>query len=174
MPKLALSLTAVALLLTGCVAVVPTSLAGSGGRGDASAVDIPPTVAATRGERTALSLVNAQRDAAGRRSVGADPRVQAAAEAHARWMARTGTLSHRGAGGTDMLARLRAAGYRACAANENIYKGGGGAQNAVRWWMGSPGHRRNIRSRGMADGGVASATDASGQTYWTMVLARPC
>ena len=162
------------LVLGGCVAVIPTSRLGSGGSGDASAVDVPTNVAATRGETDALRLVNAQRRASGRGALAADPRVQAAAEAHSRWMASTGRLSHRGAGGTDMLARLRAAGYRACGANENIYKGRGDAAAAVGWWMSSPGHARNIRAGGVSEGAVASARDAAGNTYWTMVAARPC
>ena len=163
-----------AALVSGCVVVPARSISVPPvARGDVSRVQIGPA-RADAAETRALSYINSQRKAAGLRPVRSNPRLQAAAESHSRWMARNATMSHRGAGGTDMLGRMRAAGYRACGANENVAYGQRTAERVVRGWISSPGHRRNILARGMQHGAVAAVRDGRGTIWWTMVMGDRC
>lgn len=170
-PLKILSVAAAVAALTGCVVVVPAG--GGVGRGDVSAVQIAP--ASVDGfEAEALQRINAQRRAGGLRPVRQNAQLQAAAESHSRWMARTGTMSHTGAGGTDMVARMRAAGYKACDANENVAFGQRTPARVVKGWVESRGHNVNIMERGMDHGAVAAVRDANGTIWWTMVLGERC
>ncbi|UWQ22758.1 CAP domain-containing protein [Jannaschia sp. W003] len=165
---------AAATVLGGCASVsYSVRTVPPVGKGDVSAVRIAPA-RADEAERRALAMVNDRRRRAGLPPVAANRKLQAAAESHARWMARTGTMSHRGAGGSDMLTRMRAAGYRPCDANENVAYGQRTADRVVAGWTASPGHRRNILEDGMQHGAVAKVRDREGTIWWAMVLGKRC
>ncbi len=89
-------------------------------------------------------------------------------------MARNGVMSHQGDKGSKMIDRIRATGYRACFAAENVAMGQRSDRQVMQSWMESPGHRRNILDRRAVQGAVATAVDGAGQTYWVMLLAKPC
>lgn len=131
-------------------------------------------VAAPQSSGRAMSLLNAQRAAQGGSRLRNDARLQRAAQGHANWMAQNGVMSHRGAGGSKMTARIARAGYSACFAAENVAMGQDTDRQVMAAWMGSSGHRRNMMHVHARAAGVAKATDANGQTYWAMVLAAPC
>lgn len=131
-------------------------------------------VAATRNAGPALSLASARRGLFGLPEVVSSARLMRAAQAHANFMARNGIMGHVGAGGSTMSQRIKASGYQACFAAENVAYGQSTAQEVMVAWMNSPGHRRNILDDRASQAAVASATDGAGRVYWAMLLARPC
>jgi len=58
-------------------------------------------------------------------------------------------------------------------AGENIAMGQTTAQEVVRSWMNSEGHRKNILSRDFTHIGVGYAEGGSGRFYWTQMFIRP-
>ncbi|RFP88364.1 CAP domain-containing protein [Rhodobacteraceae bacterium 63075] len=98
--------------------------------------------------------------------VKANPKLELAAERHAQDMARRGFFSHTGSNGSSVGKRARRAGYRFCVIAENIAKGQRSAAEAMRSWMASPGHRRNMLDRRIKEIGVARAPG----NIWVMVL----
>lgn len=161
-----------AAMLMGCVTVNERVIPPAA-RGDVAKVQIGPS-RTDAVEASAMRMINARRTAAGLAPVRVDHRLQAAAESHSRWMARTATMSHRGAGGTDMVGRMRAAGYSACTANENVAFGQPTAEHVVQGWVDSPGHHQNILQRGMQHGAVAAIRDSRGTIWWTMLMGKRC
>lgn len=131
-------------------------------------------VASTRNAGPALALTSAQRGRAGLPAVSASGSLMRAAQAHATFMARNGIMGHIGSGGSTMSQRIKASGYRACFAAENVAYGQSTADEVVVAWMNSPGHRRNMLDRRATQAAVASAIDGAGRVYWAMLLARPC
>lgn len=59
------------------------------------------------------------------------------------------------------------------AAGENIAMGQRTAQDVVRGWMNSSGHRANILNKNFTEIGVGYAKNSSGRTYWTQMFIRP-
>lgn len=98
-----------------------------------------------------------------------------AAQLHADQMARTGRLEHelRGARHPRAEDRLRAVKYGWQAWAENIASGQLTAADALKSWMTSKGHRRNILEPSMTEIGVGYARDRAGRTYWVQLFARP-
>ncbi len=103
------------------------------------------------------------------RPLGHSAALQAAAQAHADDMARTGNFGHNGSGGSTLTTRTRAANYSACFAAENIAYGQGSVQQVFTDWMASRGHRRNILAAQATQYGFASAG-----RYYVLVLGRSC
>jgi uncharacterized protein YkwD len=95
--------------------------------------------------------------------------LQAAAQAHADDMARTGNFSHTGSNGSTLSSRARAANYNACFAAENIAAGQGSVQQVFVDWMNSRGHRRNILAPQATQFGFARSGP-----YYVLVLGRSC
>lgn len=98
----------------------------------------------------------------------ADP-LDAAARAHLEDMREAGFFAHEGSGGAMVGQRVRGQGYEWCFVAENLAKGQRSAEQVISSWDGSPGHRRNMRSRDATEYGAAHAGD-----LWVLVLARPC
>ena len=116
-------------------------------------------------------LVNRERAARGLRPLGRDGRLRAAAFRHAADMGLKGFFDHRGSDGTHHGHRIAAQGFRACLAAENIAWGQRSAQEVVRGWMGSPGHRKIIlHPRASAYGAGYHPT----RRQWVLVVASPC
>lgn len=103
------------------------------------------------------------------RPLGYSPALQAAAEAQAQYLSRTGGFSHTGAGGSSAMNRVRRAGYQPCLVAENIARGQPDIRTLVSDWMASPGHRSNILNPQLTQYGFAQAG-----SVWVLVLARPC
>ncbi len=97
------------------------------------------------------------------------PALQAAAQAHADDLNRTGTLSHTGSDGSTLMARVNRAGYDACVAAENVAAGQPDVRSTISDWMGSPGHRANLLNPQVTQFGFAQTGDTR-----VLVLARPC
>ncbi|OAN73046.1 hypothetical protein A8B78_19200 [Jannaschia sp. EhC01] len=103
------------------------------------------------------------------RPLGHSAALQAAAQAHVDDMAQSGNLSHTGSNGSTLASRLRASGYSACFAAENIAAGQANTAEVFEDWMGSSGHRRNIVAAEATQFGFARAGG-----YSVLVLARSC
>lgn len=76
----------------------------------------------------------------------------------------------------DLSKRMEAQGlkYRAC--GENIFKSGTASRfsdSAVRAWMKSPGHKKNILSREYVRTGIGISRGKDGNVYVTQIFASP-
>ncbi len=96
------------------------------------------------------------------------PQLTAAARAHSEDMRRSGTLSHTGSDGSDIVDRAERQGYAWSRLAENVAYGYPDAASVVAGWLGSPGHCVNIMNADYAELGVGLAG-----TYWTQVFGTP-
>jgi uncharacterized protein YkwD len=117
-------------------------------------------------ERSIFDLVNRERRHHGMTELRWNEPLAEAARRHARSMATRGFFSHDDPVRGNLAARLREHGvaWRKCA--ENIYEERGypdAAKSAVKSWMNSPGHRRNILDPELTDTGIGGAVDARDQ-----------
>ena len=124
---------------------------------------VPPVPPAPPGD--GLALHNAERTPRNRPPFTTDPRLTAAAQRHAEWMARTGRLTHGGEG--QVWDRVSEAGYRWTWVGENIAETGDPVY-AMKLWMDSPGHRDNILTTKATQMGFGVAGG-----YCCAVFARP-
>ncbi len=117
--------------------------------------------------------VNQLRQASSLQSLAPDPRLNAAAQAHACDMAQYGYLDHRGRDQRGPHERVTQAGYRSCLTAENLAWGFPQPNQIVNGWVSSPKHRENMQLAQARHYGVGVAQGAQGP-IWVMVLARPC
>ncbi len=97
-----------------------------------------------------------------------------AAAAHARDMARRKYFDHRGRDGSQPWDRIRRAGYQPRISGENIAFGPESAEEVVDGWLGSPGHCANIMDPRFRHIGVGVATGAKrGRIYWVQTFGAP-
>ena len=108
------------------------------------------------------------------------PKLREAARGHALDMQKRGYFAHDTPEGLTVGDRVRQTGYSATRASENILAGqrlGSSARSAVKWWLESPVHCRNIMNPFYAQIGVGHVfepSDAAGlQHYWVIVFATP-
>jgi uncharacterized protein YkwD len=101
-----------------------------------------------------VQLVNQFRDDMGCDPLKVDSRLTKAAQEHSTDMAQHNYFDHTSQDGRTFDQRIRAAGYQSPAA-ENIAKGQTSAQEVMRSWMQSDGHRRNILNCRYSTIGVA-------------------
>jgi uncharacterized protein YkwD len=121
-----------------------------------------------------LTLVNAERAAAGCPAVALEARLSAAAQAHSDDMAGNNFMDHQGSDGSQVGDRARAAGYDWRGIGENVAAGYVAPEELVAGWMGSPGHRDIILTCDYVDAGVGYTYDTETEYghYWTLVLAQ--
>lgn len=111
-------------------------------------------------EQTLLQAINQARAAHGAPPVRVGVRLQRAARAHSRAMARSGAFTH-----GDWYRRLRRHGVRARSLGETIAWGVGtdaSASALVSMWLGSPPHRATLLRRGFRRIGVGIAVGTMG------------
>ncbi|MFC8921060.1 CAP domain-containing protein [Cellulosimicrobium sp. NPDC057127] len=113
-----------------------------------------------------IELTNAERAAAGCAPLVVDARLTAAAQLHSEDMLAQGYFDHTSLDGRSPWDRAEAQGY-ANPSGENIAKGQRTAEEVVRAWMDSPGHRANILSCDSTEIGVGSAGGV-----WTQLFGR--
>lgn len=136
----------------------------------------PPPAPAEPGPEAAnevVSIVNAERAAAGLAPVTVHPQLSEAALAHSRDQAARLQMSHTGSDNSNAGSRIDRTGYDWWTWGENVAMGYRTAPSVMDGWMGSDGHRRNILNGNFVHIGVAAVTGADGAPYWTMVLAAP-
>lgn len=122
--------------------------------------------------RDTLDAINAERMAGGMAPLRPDPRLQAAAQAHACDSATRNRMGHDGSDGRDLGDRATDAGYAFREIAENVAQGYPSATAVTQGWMASPGHRRNILMRRATDAGVGIAIGADGSLHWVLNLGR--
>jgi uncharacterized protein YkwD len=113
-----------------------------------------------------VRLTNAQRTAHGCGALKVDSRLITAARGHSAYMAQSGAFSHTGKGGSNFVAREKAAGYSKPSA-ENIAWGYRTGKDVVTAWMKSPGHRANILNCKSKTVGVGAVYSKGGAPYFT-------
>ncbi|MFC7590177.1 CAP domain-containing protein [Nonomuraea antimicrobica] len=112
-----------------------------------------------------VSLTNDARSQRGCGPLRVDGGLTRSARTHSLEMARAGQLSHNSPDGSSPWDRMERAGYRWGAA-ENIGAGYSTADEAVRGWMDSPDHRKNILDCRLKAIGVGVASGPGGP-WWT-------
>ena len=117
-----------------------------------------------------LAAVNALRDVKGLTPLSYSDRLEQAAAAHARDMAKHGYFSHSGRNGSTVGKRVTKAGYEWCFVAENIAKGQRSLDAVIRGWTNSPWHYRNMVEPRAREMGLARAEG----DVWVMALAAPC
>lgn len=118
-------------------------------------------------------LANAFRSENSLTALAPNAALTQAAQDHACFMAQSGTLSHTGAGGSEVSDRMESAGYLWRFAAENIAFGQPFASGVVGSWKGSTGHRKNMLSEDASEIGIGLAASPEGTLYWVMVLGAP-
>jgi uncharacterized protein YkwD len=133
-----------------------------------------PAVAASIAAEV-VDLTNVERTGRGRGRLRTNPRLMRAAQVHAEQMARAGQLAHDlpKAAYPRTEDRLAAARYRWQMYGENVAQGQANAADALRSWMNSPGHRKNILNPAYTELGTGYAVDRAGRPYFVQVFGRP-
>jgi uncharacterized protein YkwD len=121
----------------------------------------------------AASMISGYRTNNGLPAVTLDPDLTRMAQAQAEIMARRDKLEHNVK--KPFVARLKAAGYDAKAAAENIGAGYHTLAEAFSGWRDSKPHNANMLLPGATRIGIAAvpAPASKYQVYWTLILAEP-
>ncbi|MFI9584325.1 CAP domain-containing protein [Streptomyces sp. NPDC052236] len=120
------------------------------------------------------SLVNAERARAGAPAVATEPRLTAAAQAHAAAMARQGRLGAEGPDGRSVFQHITTRGYAYLSLAEHLVSGPRTPSEFLDYCLTGAETRRPLVSPAFSDVGLAHATDTrSGDIYWTALWARP-
>jgi stress response protein SCP2 len=120
-----------------------------------------------------VERTNAERARHGLAPLTTDARLAAAAHAHSADMVRRGFFAHENPDGKQVWDRAVTAGYAYRKVAENIAAGQRTAEEVVRGWMESQGHRANILDRDLTQIGVGRAEGGSYDVYWTQVFGTP-
>lgn len=115
-------------------------------------------------ERRQVEITNEYRRMFGRKLLAWNPLLQASADGHSDYMAKTGNFGHYEEGDEERRSpfdRMRLVGYN-FGVSENCHMGGGSPQGAHDAWCKSSGHHRNILMEGHTEMGSA----VNGR-YWT-------
>lgn len=115
---------------------------------------VPPPEQDTLLQET-LKLFNEARSQAGLPAVALEPRLTAAAVAHARDMRTRGVMSHTGGDGSNPGERISRAGYPWRTYGEIIAQGQPTPSVVTSAWMNSPGHRAIILGQQFTEVGIA-------------------
>lgn len=105
----------------------------------------------------------------GRPVVWNDKLGQAALQ-HCLDMSQKGFLSHTGSDGSNPGERLSRAGYRWSSCGENVGQGFRNPEDAVKLWLKSEMHCKNIMNPKFEEAGAAFSKSGNGRSYWTLVL----
>jgi len=128
-----------------------------------------PATAAPDQREDVVTLTNAERAKAGCAPLKRHTALDSAAQSHSTDMAAHNYFSHTGRDGSSPSQRIQRAGYpRNSGHGENIAAGYSSAAEAMKGWMSSTGHRRNILNCGYRSIGVgySPATTARYKHYW--------
>jgi uncharacterized protein YkwD len=121
----------------------------------------------------AASMISGYRANNGLGAVTLDPELMRLAAAQAGLMAQRDKLDH--AAGKPFVARLKASGYDAKTAAENISAGYHTLAEAFSGWRDSPPHRANMLLKGATRMGIAAVYTPSSKykVYWALIMAEP-
>jgi uncharacterized protein YkwD len=151
------------LLALGCLAVPANG-------GDADKVKL------TAPEQRILDQTNEARKKEGLNPLKASAVLTDVARKHAQALAKLRKLEHE-IDGVGPEQRLTKAGYKYLAYGENIHGSKGSdaeaADIAMKDWLNSKVHRKNLLSKDYTEVGIGVATNDAGETYFTQDFGRP-
>lgn len=119
-------------------------------------------------EAQVVSLVNAERAAAGLSPLAVN--IEATKAARIRCQEQTVSFSHTRPSGARFSSVLDELGISYLGAGENIAYGQRSADEVMKDWMNSPGHRANILREEYTEIGVGCFQDTTGILYWTQLF----
>ena len=121
----------------------------------------------------AASMISGYRTNNGLAAVALDPELTRLAEAQAATMAKRDRLDH--AAGKPFVVRLKASGYDAKVAAENVGAGYHTLAEAFSGWRDSAPHRANMLLKGATRMGIAAIYTPTSKykVYWALILAAP-
>jgi uncharacterized protein YkwD len=121
----------------------------------------------------AASMISGYRANNGLSAVALDSELMRLAQARAEVMAKRDKLDH--GAGKPFVQRLKASGYDAKAAAENISAGYHTLAEAFSGWRDSSPHRANMLLAGATRMGIAAvyAPASKYKVYWSLILAEP-
>jgi len=124
-------------------------------------------------DAAAASMISGYRANNGLPAVTLDPELTRMAQSQAEVMAQRDKLDH--AAGKPFNNRLKAAGYDAKSAAENIGAGYHTLAEAFSGWRDSPSHRANMLLKGATRLGIAAVYTPKSKykVYWAMIIAQP-
>lgn len=102
----------------------------------------------------------------------ANPKLEAAALAHARDMAIHDKMTHEGSDGSTPKQRIERQGYHYLGLAENVATGAKTVPEVVRLWMESPPHKKNILGD-FSEVGFALVEGEKGVPYWCAAFGKP-
>lgn len=127
-----------------------------------------------RDERRVFDLINQERRQNGLNELNWDPQLARLARDYSQKMARENFFSHHDSEGNSVESRARLMRIKNFSKiGENLFYSEGYRNPpaiAVRGWMRSPGHRRNILDRGYQETGIGIAESPDGEIYITQVF----
>jgi uncharacterized protein YkwD len=121
----------------------------------------------------AASMISGYRSNNGLPTLTLDPQLMALAQAQAATMAKRDKLDHNA--GKPFVQRLKASGYDAKHAAENIGAGYHTLAEAFSGWRDSAPHRENMLLKDATRMGIAAVYTPSSKykVYWALILAEP-
>jgi uncharacterized protein YkwD len=124
-------------------------------------------------DAAAASMISGYRANNGLPAVTLDPELTRMAQGQAKIMADRDKLDH--GAGKPFVTRLKAAGYDAKAAAENIGAGYHTLAEAFSGWRDSPPHKANMLLKGATRLGIAAVYTPRSKykVYWAMIVAEP-
>jgi uncharacterized protein YkwD len=128
-----------------------------------------------RMEQALLAAINAERREHGLAPLQDDPALSRIARAHSRRMGEEGFFAHADPAGRGLVDRIEGAGIRYRQIAENISRSRNvpdPVSTAVRGWMQSAGHRRNILQEGFTHSGVGIWREGDSY-FFTQVFLQP-
>ncbi len=137
------------------------------------ALAAPPSWSAD--DPTAAALIQAHNKERAERKLPplvAEPRLTAAAKAHAADMASHKKMSHDGSDGSTLVDRVKRQKYDYLKTGENVAYGQTSVESVMDTWMNSPHHRENILGD-FTEVGVGRVEADDGTPYWCVDFGRP-
>jgi uncharacterized protein YkwD len=124
-------------------------------------------------DAAAASMISGYRSNNGLPAVTVDPELTRLAQAEAEVMAKRDKLDH--SAGKPFIGRLKASGYDAKGAAENISAGYHTLAEAFSGWRDSPPHKANMLLKGATRIGIAAVYTPKSKykVYWALIIAEP-
>ena len=156
---------AIVIVIVAAAVVAIASASGPGPDAQEEAknlADVPALVEAHNRERAAEKLG----------PLTANPKLEAAALAHARDMAIHDKITHEGSDGSTPKQRIDREGYHYLGLAENVAYGAKSVPEVMRIWMASPPHKKNILGD-FTEVGFALVEAEDGTPYWSAEFGKP-
>ncbi|WP_257348879.1 CAP domain-containing protein [Pseudalkalibacillus decolorationis] len=121
-------------------------------------------------EKKVIELTNQEREKAGLSPLKANVKLSKVAQEKSNDMLENGYFSHNSPNYGSPFQMMQEFGVSYQSAGENIAAGQQSAEQVVKAWMNSPGHRRNIMNKDVTQIGVGRAKGGEQGIYWTQMF----